>query len=827
VDPVDRVVTSPVEGGTTRPPPPTPGAGWQRPGGLALPYALPVAAAMLLFWLTFASLWTLGTRNQDELRAARVGSWYVSQLIQGAFEVLVASQQLFAASPEREAALRDDLQEKLDVLWSRVPLLGAAEPGPLFRQALPVEALQATLREHLQRLDEVVPTMTRQDHVARDLIAAEIGALLPKLKQASMRLYLERLGLLGELQEYHRAADLRLLIEFIGMFASVIVLIGLLMHRTLRLQRLLAATDSARADADRARRDLAAVLDSVPVMIAAIDAEGRCAFANRRLLAFHRADERSIVGTPFEQLEPDGRVVAATRAVLATGMPEPLLEHRATDPASGETRVLLTTTTPVPGVDGRIERVVRTSLDITERRRAEEKIRHLALHDALTGLPNRAFFRDCLSAAVAAAAQLGEPFALHLIDLDRFKEINDTLGHHVGDAILVAATRRMQSVLREGDMLGRLGGDEFALIQRGAVDDDSARAGARRLVQSLLEPFRIAGHEIALTSSVGYALSFDADPSEPLDTLLRSADLALYAAKAAGRNQVCRYDVAMNAALVERKALEQDLRRAIEAGGLELYLQPIVALADQRLVAAEALVRWPHPERGLIYPDRFIPLAEETGLIIPLSDWVIDAACRTARRWRERLGRTVPIAVNVSPVQLAQGTLERTIEESLARSGAAAEFLQIEVTERLLIENADSALGVLQRLRARGIVVALDDFGTGYASLGYLQRFPFDKLKIDRSFVAGLGRPGTAADRIIDAVVSLAHGLNLRVLGEGVECRAQAERLRELGCDEAQGYFYGRAMRAEELEARLVGDRPWRRIGAEGSPAQGARAAAG
>lgn len=772
--------------------------------GLAIAYALPFAALLLFFWMSLASVWSLNDRSHDELRATRVGAWNVTQLIQASFEVLVATHELFAAPPERKATLRDQLGEKLDVLWSRVPLLTAAEAGPMLRALLPVDAIQADLQQRLERLDAAVAAMAPGDAAARDRIAAEIEAMLPGLKHASLSLYLDRLGVLGELHEYQRGADLRLLAEFIGTAVSVIVLVGLLIHRTLRMQRLLTAADTARADADRARRDLAAVLDSVPVMIAAIDAEGRCAFANRRLIAFQRADERSIVGAPLEQLEPDARVVEATRAVLASGRPAPLLEHSVADPRSGERRVLLTTTTPVLGADGRAERVVRASLDITDRKAAEEKVRHLALHDALTGLPNRAFFRDCLGAAVAAAASLGEPFALHVIDLDRFKEINDSLGHHVGDAILVAATQRMRRVIREGDMLGRLGGDEFALIQRGAVDAAAALACARHLVDSLREPFRIEGHEIALTSSVGFALSSDADGAEPLDTLLRAADLALYAAKAAGRNQVRRYDDSMNAALRERKALEQDLRRAIEAGSLELHLQPIVSLADQRIVAAEALVRWPHPQRGMIEPDRFIPLAEETGLIIPLSDWVIAAACRTARRWQERLGRAVPIAVNVSPVQFAQGTLERAIEEGLALSGASADLLQIEVTERLLIENASSAQGVLQRLRARGIVVALDDFGTGYASLGYLQRFPFDKLKIDRSFVADLGRPGSAADHIIDAVVTLARGLDLRVLGEGVECRAQAERLRELGCDEAQGHLYGSAMRAEELERLLA-----------------------
>ena len=773
--------------------------------GLTLPYALPIAAFLVFSWLSLASVWTLSAGNRDELRAARAGSWYVTQLIRAAFEVLVATNQLFAAPPEREAALRDQLRERVQILWNRVPQLSVAEAGPLIQEVLPIEAIRADLQRRRQRLDTAVATMTPHDATGRDLIATEIEAILAKLEQASMALYRDRLGALGQLQEHRRARNRLLFIEFIGMVISVLVLVGLLMHRTVRAQRLLAAADAARTDADEARRDLAAVLDSVPVMIAAIDAEGRCAFANRRLIGFHRGDEQSIVGMSLEQLEPDGRVVEATRAVLASGIPGPLIEHSVADPLSGERRVLLTSTTPVLDADGRIERVVRASLDITDRKAAEEKVRHLALHDGLTGLPNRAFFRDCLGAAVASASQLGEPFALHLIDLDRFKAVNDTLGHHVGDAILVAATGRMRAVLREGDMLGRLGGDEFALIQRRAVDDDAAQGCARQLVEALLEPFRIEGHEIALTSSVGYALSLDIAGAEPLDSLLRAADLALYAAKAAGRNQVRRYDASMNAALLERKALEQELRQAIEAQRLELHLQPIVALADQQIVAAEALVRWPHPERGMIHPDRFIPLAEETGLIIPLSDWVIGTACRIAKGWQERLGRTVPIAVNVSAVQLAQGTLERAIEDGLAASGAGPELLQIEVTERLLIENAQSAQGVLQRLRARGIVVALDDFGTGYASLGYLQRFPFDKLKIDRSFVAELGQPGGAAEHIVDAVVSLAHGLDLRVVGEGVECRAQAERLRQLGCDQAQGYWYGRALRPDELEPLLAG----------------------
>jgi diguanylate cyclase (GGDEF)-like protein/PAS domain S-box-containing protein len=433
---------------------------------------------------------------------------------------------------------------------------------------------------------------------------------------------------------------------------------------------------------------------------------------------------------------------------------------------------------------------VATIEDITPRKRAEEKIAHLAHFDALTDLPNRALFREELENSLLELNP-GERFAVLYIDLDEFKSINDALGHHVGDELLKSVANRLRSCLSRDDLAARLGGDEFAVIQR-RVDGPAA---AERLVDAIYravrEPFECAGHLISTDASIGIALA--PDDGRHLDQLLKNADIALYGAKEDGRRTYRFFEPGMDARARARRMLESELRQAIAGGGFEVHYQPVVGLRDDRIRGCEALLRWRHPQRGTISPADFIPVAEETGMINELGQLVLEEACREAAKWPEH----TRIAVNVSPVQFRSQGLALHVASALARSGVAPSRLELEITEAVLMRD-EAALKTLHQLRELGVRIALDDFGTGYSSLSYLHRFPFDKIKIDRSFVSNIGNEAASA-AIIEAVVNIAKASNMTTTAEGVEQEWQREMLRELGCTEMQGYLFSPPVSAAEI----------------------------
>nr|WP_277819430.1 EAL domain-containing protein [Pseudoroseomonas vastitatis] len=422
----------------------------------------------------------------------------------------------------------------------------------------------------------------------------------------------------------------------------------------------------------------------------------------------------------------------------------------------------------------------------------------LAAHDLLTGLPNRGLFADRLSQALARARRDHGITAVLCLDLDRFKEVNDTLGHAAGDELLKVVAARMSSCLREGDTLARLGGDEFAIIQPDIQQPEAADALARRLTTALSEPVLLNAGQALIGVSVGIAMSA---PDQPLDgtQVMRNADLALYRAKEAGRGGHCFFAPEMNQKLHERRALEIDLRLALANGSFRLAYQPQIRLDTGRITGAEALLRWERPDHGNISPDQFIPLAEETGLIGQIGAWAIKEACLQASRWAEPLS----IAVNVSPVQFRQAGFYDVVVSALRCSGLSPERLELEITEGVLLNDTEDTLAILGRLRQLGIKIAMDDFGTGYSSLGYLQRFPFDKIKIDRSFVRNLGQDPNAA-AIVNAVMGMSRALGVRANAEGVEFKTQADLLLSQGCDEVQGYFFAKPMPSEAF-AGLIG----------------------
>jgi diguanylate cyclase (GGDEF)-like protein/PAS domain S-box-containing protein len=472
-------------------------------------------------------------------------------------------------------------------------------------------------------------------------------------------------------------------------------------------------------------------------------------------------------------------------------------EHRIRH-KNGEYLVVLSRGLVVRDGQGQSVRLAGSQTDITDRKRAEEQILHDALHDSLTGLPNRNLFLDRLGQAAARRRRHDDyHFAVLFFDLDRFKLVNDSLGHLVGDRLLVGLAKRLESCLRSEDTVARLGGDEFAILLDEIQDARDATRVAERIQEELRHSFALDGHEVFSTASIGITLDDDRD--RPPEELLRDADTAMYRAKAQGRDRHEIFDDAMHARAVAVLKLETDLRLAFERGELRLVYQPIVSLATGDVVGLEALVRWQHPERGLLTPDQFVPLAEETGLIVPLGHFVLREACRTAEHWR-RARPGLSISVNLSAREFAQVGLIDRIAGLLAEFGLPPSHLRIEITESLIMEDPEAAVARCSALRAMGVGIDIDDFGTGYSSLSYLRRFPVDALKIDRSFVAGMD--GRAEDQeIVRAIVSLAKALAIMIVAEGIESPEQLARLRQLGCELGQGYLFAQPLEAAEALA--------------------------
>lgn len=438
---------------------------------------------------------------------------------------------------------------------------------------------------------------------------------------------------------------------------------------------------------------------------------------------------------------------------------------------------------------------VVTHEDVTERRRAEERITHLAHYDALTDLPNRALFHERLKRELPHAAS-GQQLAVLYIDIDEFKSVNDSLGHMIGDELLKSVAVSLGACVRETDFVARLGGDEFAIVQTGVTSASDVTELVNRIFEAIRAPYECLGHQVTTDASIGIALA-PQDGSD-LDQILKNADLAMYAAKAAGRRTSRFFEPAMEAEVRARRVLEIDLRQAITDGGFEVYYQPCLSLQNNRITGCEALLRWRHPQRGMISPADFIPIAEETGLINQLGEWVLTTACKEAATWPDH----IRLAVNVSPVQFKSGTLALKVIGALAASGLAASRLELEITEAVLIRDDDAALAILHQLRDIGVRIALDDFGTGYSSLSYLQRFPFDKIKIDRCFVTDLASP-EGSSSIVQAVVNIAADRHMTTTAEGVETEQQRELLRGLGCSEMQGYLFSAAKPAADIRPLL------------------------
>jgi len=542
----------------------------------------------------------------------------------------------------------------------------------------------------------------------------------------------------------------------------------------------------AQDDLRRTRAFLDTVIENVPAMLFVKDPkELRYILVNRageRLLGMSRDQ---IIGKNDHDLLPEAEAdiaVARDRGILRSGEQSDLVNEESIHTPHNGTRLLSTKRLVVLDQDSKPQYLLGVAEDITERRLAEDRIEHLAHFDSLTELPNRAAFTMRLAEAIQTAERTGNSFSVLFLDLDRFKEVNDVFGHGVGDALLLEVAERLRQAA-DGAFVARLGGDEFTLIVEGPRPA-AAAAAAQRILALVSEEFRIDERRLRPSVSIGIAL-FPND-AQDASMLLANADAALYRAKAQARGSVCFFEAEMDMQLRERRVLQQDLQKALAAGEMSLHYQPQVRVSGEA-TGFEALVRWHHPVRGMISPVTFIPLAEESGTIIELGEWVLREACREAASWQKPL----QIAVNLSPMQFRSGNLPDLVHLALLDSGLPAHRLELEVTEGVLIDDFDRALSILRRLKSLGVRIAMDDFGTGYSSLSYLQSFPFDKIKIDRSFISNVeSNPQSAA--IVRAVIGLARGLDLPVVAEGVENADQLAFLARELCDEAQGFLIGR-----------------------------------
>jgi diguanylate cyclase (GGDEF)-like protein/PAS domain S-box-containing protein len=555
-------------------------------------------------------------------------------------------------------------------------------------------------------------------------------------------------------------------------------------------QRMIAARaqthDQVEQDLLRTREFLDTIVENIPMAVFAKCAKDfRYVLLNRAGEDYYGLPREEMLGRTSEEIFPPDvarLVTEQDRRVVASGMPMFLEEHLLEFGVRGHDRVVNSRKMLITDGAGDPQYLVGVIEDVTERVTTQERISHLAHHDALTDLPNRSAFNAALSERLERAQEASTSFAVLSLDLDRFKEVNDVFGHPVGDMLMRAAADRIAAET-DGAFVARIGGDEFMILMPDGVGRGEVLALAERLVEVIGTELEVDDYLSQVGLSVGIAVY--PDDGVAAATLLANADSALYRAKREGRGRVRFFDSGMDQELRDRRLLQHDLRHALEQNQLVVYFQP-QARMNGEVIGFEALARWNHPTRGLVPPDQFIPLAEENGLIIPIGEWVLREACREAASWP----RPLQVAVNLSPVQFQAGDLERSIHQILLETGLAPTRLEVEITEGVLIGDFPRALNLLRRLKALGVRIAMDDFGTGYSSLSYLQSFPFDKIKIDRSFISDLAaRPQSA--EIVRAVLSLARALNIPVLAEGVETEAQRDFLEREACEEIQGYLVG------------------------------------
>ena len=550
----------------------------------------------------------------------------------------------------------------------------------------------------------------------------------------------------------------------------------------------------------------ASVLEAVGLPVIATDLEGKVLYWNRAAEETYGWSSGEALGrrsrdltVPKESLEKADEVVSELRAGR-TWSGEVLLRRK-----DGSYVPVFVTATPLFDARGDLAGMIGVSSDISERKALEAELERRASHDPLTGLPNRHAFVERIGQALRRTRrkQNSRKVGVLFMDLDGFKTINDSLGHEAGDRLLVAVAECLRNRLRTEDVLARFGGDEFAVLLEDTAGTSEAIRVAQRIAEDLREPFTVDDFQVSVNTSIGITLGTAQAKDDP-ERMLREADSAMYRAKEEGPGRYAVFDPAMQARAQKRLELEAELRQALEQGEFVLYYQPEVSLHDGKMVGIEALLRWQHPQRGLLQPSAFMPLAEETDLIVPIGRWVLEEACGQAKRWEEErpLASPMTMEINLSSKQLRRQGLVRTVEEALTRADLEVHTLALDMTETVLIRVSEDNTQALDALKEMGVRLGLDDFGTGYSSLSYLKRFPVDRVKVDKSFVKGLGENATDT-ALVRMIIDLCHTLGVEVLAEGIETSDQATLLRDMGCDMGQGYYFARPLRAEELAERL------------------------
>jgi diguanylate cyclase (GGDEF)-like protein/PAS domain S-box-containing protein len=628
-----------------------------------------------------------------------------------------------------------------------------------------------------------------------------------------MGMYLPYIAVLGSLAVSTAAQVQQGILDYFASWTRSFIIVALVGRQVLSLlensslaRHLEARVVERTAELRASEQRFQALVQHSSEVVILVDADARVEYVSESMTRVFGYSEAHLLGRRLTQLMDDEAAIRLREGLAEVaerpyGVLELELPLRHRDRHRCTAQITITNLLDNPSVGG----LVLNTRDISERRQLEDQLVHQAFHDSLTSLANRALFKDRVDHALQRTKRQTPSVAVLFLDLDGFKEVNDSLGHAAGDRLLIQMAERLRSCVRPSDTVARFGGDEFAVLIEDASDDLDVIQVADRVLDGLRQPFVVSGRELHVRGSMGIArMESDVDGA---DHLLRNADLAMYRAKAAGQGGYERYDPEMHTELVQRVQLEADLRRALEAGELFLVYQPTFDLASGQIVGAEALARWQHPTRGLVPPTEFIPLAEASGLIRPLGAWVLREACRQAAHWQranDQRGRPFTLSVNLSGRQLQHAQVVDDVAAALGESGLPPDALVLEMTESVLLDDSETVLAILRQLKALGARLAIDDFGTGYSSLSYLHRFPVDILKIDRSFVERLNRTFDNAE-LAWTVVRLGQSLQLQTVAEGVEDSAQFLALRRMGCDVGQGFYFGRPMEAGDMD-RLVGD---------------------
>ncbi len=782
------------------------------------------------FILSAAYISSLIVERQNALKqVSRYNiSWLASQAVA---EFTRLQQRLSAFSTPGSNIDKEQVELRFDILLSRTKLMSSGE----FKDFLQRDPeWQVVIKNLNGALDAVQPLIDELERPGAAMQAVEILEPL-ETRLAALASAANHYGGERAAEDQHELSRLHWLFSSLaaGLIVFGLFLLGLLgwhnrllerAHRELRslaakfqgmsvkLEKTNKALGSAYAELQIRNESLQiqeielrtqnerfnAALNNMSHGLCMADSAERIIVFNARFAHLFSLDSTVHPGTTLSKLitEADARGwkgAAALRQVFAEQ--QELIRsrrHSSFIQEQGDGRTFAVSHQPMSGGGW-----VATYEDITERRRAESQIAYMAHHDALTDLANRVLFRSQLEQALSEAQREGTAVAVLCLDLDRFKDVNDSLGHVTGDALLRIVASRLQGCVREGDVVARLGGDEFAVLQVATRGVQDCTALAMRIVDAIGAPYDLDGQEVVIGTSIGIALA-SGEKVAP-DQLLKHADLALYRAKADGRGTFRFFEPEMDAQLQARRALEVDLRKALANREFELFYQPQINIQANEISGFEALLRWRHPERGLISPSEFIPVAEDIGLISPLGEWVVEQACNEAAAWPEG----IKVAVNLSPVQFRNKGLVQTVSRALANSGLSPRRLELEITESVLLQDNDATVAILHQLRRLGVRIAMDDFGTGYSSLSYLRSFPFDKIKIDQSFVRELSSRADCL-AIVQSIASLGASLDMTTVAEGVETEDQYLQIRAAGCTEVQGYYFGRPKPARELVHTLA-----------------------